>query len=88
MQAMVVPWLFMAVYVGWPGKVHGARVLVNSCWYQKGKSGTLLPAWRKNICRVDVCYIVMQHTFVILGTFGNSLWSGLSFPAVAYEAIS
>ena len=35
--------LFMAVYIGWPGKVHDARVLVNSCRYQKGKSVTLLP---------------------------------------------
>ena len=51
--------LFMAVYIGWPGKVHDACVFVNSSLYQKGKSGTPLPDWRKNICGMDVCFIVM-----------------------------
>ena len=60
MQAMVdFHGLIMDVYIGWPGKVHDAHVFVNSSLYQKGKSGTLLPDWRKNVCRVDVCYIVM-----------------------------
>ena len=60
MQAMVdFRGLFMDVYIGWPGKVHDTHVFVNSSLYQKGKSGTLLPDWRKNICGVNVCYIVM-----------------------------
>ena len=55
MQAMVdFCGLFMDVDIGWPGKVHDTRVFVNSSLYQKGKSRTLLPDWRKNICRVDV----------------------------------
>ena len=46
MQAMVdFRGLFMDVYIGWPGKVHDARVFVNSSLYQKRKSGTLLPDW-------------------------------------------
>ena len=32
--------------IGWPGKVHDARVLVNSLLYRKAKSGTLLPDWK------------------------------------------
>ena len=60
MQAMVdFCGLFMDVYIGWPGEVHDACVFVNSSLYQKGESGILLPDWRKNICGVKVCYIVI-----------------------------
>ena len=38
MQAMVnFRGLFMGVDIGWPDKVHGACVVVNSFLYQKGK---------------------------------------------------
>ena len=56
MQAMVdFRGLFMDVYIGWPGKVHDARVFANSSLYQRGMNGTLLPDWKKTICGVDVC---------------------------------
>ena len=55
MQAMVdFRGLFMAVYIGWPGKVHDARVFVNSSLYHKGMSGTLFPDWKRNICGEEV----------------------------------
>ena len=56
MQAMVDHLgLFIDVYIGWPGKVHDARVFANSILYQKGMSGTLFPDWKRNISGVDVC---------------------------------
>ena len=36
---------FLDIYVGWPGSVHDARVLVNSSLYDKCESGNLLPNW-------------------------------------------
>ena len=46
--------LFMDVYIGWPGKVHDARVFSNSSLYKKGSTGTLFPDWKRNICGIDV----------------------------------
>ena len=43
MQAVVdFRGIFMDVNIGWPGKVHDARVFVNSTLYQKACSGTML----------------------------------------------
>ena len=55
MQAMVdFRGLFMDVYIGWPGKVHDARVFTNSSLYHKGMAGRLLPDWKRRISGVQV----------------------------------
>ena len=55
MQAMVdFRGLFMDVYIGWPGKVHDARVFANSSLYHKGMNGRLFPDWKRSISGVQV----------------------------------
>ena len=50
---------FMDAYIGWPGKVHDARVLVNSSLYRKAMSGTLLPDWKRTISGVQVPLVIL-----------------------------
>ena len=47
----------MDVYIGWPGKVHNARVFSNSDIYKKGIQGTLFPDWKKDISGLQVLSI-------------------------------
>ena len=46
--------IFMVVYIGWPGKVHDARVFANSRVFKHGNEGTLFPDWKKDISGVQV----------------------------------
>ena len=50
---------FLDAYIGWPGKVHDARVLVNSSLYRKAMSGTLLPDWKRTICGIQVPLVIL-----------------------------
>lgn len=51
--------LFLDVYIGWPGKVHDARVFINSSLYNKGNSGTLFPRMLKTMHGVDVPLVML-----------------------------
>ena len=50
---------FIDIYVGWPGRVHDARVFSNSTLFKKGEQGTLLPNWTSNISRVNVPLVLL-----------------------------
>ena len=50
--------IFMDMYIGCPGKVHDARVFVNSSVFRKGTNGTLLPNWERTMSGVQV-YIML-----------------------------
>ena len=50
---------FMDVYVGWPGRVHDARVFSNSSLYKRGQAGTLLPHCRKSLSGSDVPLVIL-----------------------------
>ena len=51
--------LFTDVYVGWPGRVHDARVFSNSALSHKGNNGTLFPGWKKRIAGKEVPIVVL-----------------------------
>ena len=50
---------FIDVYVGWPGRVHDARVFVNSSLYKRGQAGTLFPDWKKTIAVKDIPLLML-----------------------------
>ena len=51
--------LFTDIYVGWPGRVHDARVFSNSILFKKGEQGTLLPNWTATISNVNVPLVLL-----------------------------
>jgi hypothetical protein len=60
MQGMVdIVGRFMEVYIGWPGRVHDARVFVNSSLYKRGQDGTLFPDRKETICGEDTPLLVL-----------------------------
>ena len=50
---------FIDIYIGWPGRVHDARVFVNSSLYERGQEGTLFPDWKMTICGQDIPLLVL-----------------------------
>ncbi|XP_067299348.1 uncharacterized protein [Pseudorasbora parva] len=50
---------FWDINIGWPGRVHDARVFVNSSLYQRGQDGTLFPAWTERFENVDVPLFIL-----------------------------
>ena len=50
---------FTDVCIGWPGRVHDARVFVNSSLYHRGQQGTLFPGWKQTICGQDIPLLVL-----------------------------
>ena len=92
MQAVVdYRGLFLDTYIGWPGKVHVARVFSNSCIYRKGREGILLPNWKRQINEVEVCnliYVAVESKFILfIGTPINPWRSSLPSATMAYETI-
>ena len=58
---------FMDAYIGWPGKVHDARVLVNSSLYCKAMSGTLTGSEQFLVSRCLWSFWETQPTLLCLG---------------------
>ena len=50
---------FTEVYIGWPGRVHDARVFVNSSLYKRGQESTLFPDWKETINGKEVPLLVL-----------------------------
>lgn len=50
---------FWNINVGWPGRVHDARVFGNSALFQKAQSGTLLPSMPRTLNGVDVPLVIL-----------------------------
>ena len=55
---------FVDIYVGWPGRVHNARVFANSTLYKKGQDGVLLPNWTETISGKDVPLVILGDLLI------------------------
>ena len=50
---------FVDIYVGWPGRVHDARVFANSSLFRRGEAQTLFPDWKERIDDIDVPLVML-----------------------------
>ncbi|XP_028678812.1 uncharacterized protein LOC114667607 [Erpetoichthys calabaricus] len=53
---------FWDINVGWPGKVHNARVFGNSSLYERGQSGMLFPNITERFGGIDVPVVMLGDT--------------------------
>ncbi len=67
--------LFTDIYVGWPGRVHDARVFANSASYRKAQDSKLLPNWTESVAGSNL-------SLVLLGDLAYPLlpWMMKAFP--------
>ena len=72
---------FWNINVGWPGRVHDARVFSNSVLFQKAQAGTLLPNLSRSLSGIDV-------PLVILGDPAYPLLPWLMKPYVQHSNLS
>ena len=81
--------LFLDTYIGWPGKVHDARVFSNSSVYRKGnREGTLLPAWKRQINGDEACNLMMYNEFIFVSDSTTDIWrSSLPYTTMADETV-
>ena len=49
----------MDINVGWPGKVHDARMFSNSGLYKKANRGTLFPNWTSKMGSIYVPLVIL-----------------------------
>ena len=50
---------FIDICIGWPGRVHDARVFANSTLYTKGEIGRLFPNRPRNVNGVEVPLLLL-----------------------------
>ena len=51
--------MFLDMCIGWPGRLHDARVLSNFTLYNKACRGCLFPDWKRNIGGVDILLLLL-----------------------------
>ena len=57
---------FINIYVGWPGRVHDARVFVNSLLDKRGQAGTLFPDSKKSIAGKEIPLVLGDPAYPLL----------------------
>ncbi|XP_067667653.1 putative nuclease HARBI1 [Haliotis asinina] len=78
-------YIFRDINIGWPGRVHDARVFSNSEIFQKGEESRLFPKWFKKVSLSDKD---VQLPVVILGDPAYPLRSWLLKPFPNRGALS
>lgn len=72
--------------IGWPGKVHEARVLANSNIYQSGEDGTLFP--ENMTMKINICDNEAPIPICIVGHPAYQLRNWLMEPYPGCSALS
>ena len=61
--------MFTNMYIGWPGRVHDARVFSSSDLFQKRQNRQLLPDWKKDINDMEVPLVILRDPAYTLLTW-------------------